>query len=98
MLAHLDAVTRACAAPPPRMDAGRVLKANKFRGGATSERQRAPRSFLTREWRPPSRPKQRAQTRNGLNTGHRNPSANMTANLFCRPLVAVVTECVDTDR
>ena len=94
MLAHLDAVTRACAAPPPRMDAGRVLKANKFRGGATSETPAA----LTREGRPPSRPKQRAQTRNGLNTGHRNPSANMTANLFCRPLVAVVTECVDTDR
>ena len=89
MLAHLDAVTRACAAPPPRMDAGRVLKANKFRGGGGNQRasMRDPGSFLTREWRPPSRPKQRAQTRNGLNTGHRNPSANMTANLFCRPLV-----------
>mgnify|MGYP004081300731 CR=1 FL=1 len=98
MLAHLDAVTRACAAPPPRMDAGRVLKANKFRGGNQRASRRDPGSFLTREWRPPSRPKQRAQTRNGLNTGHRNPSANMTANLFCRPLVAVVTECVDTDR
>ena len=60
---------------------------------------RPPGPFLTRERRPPSRPKQRAQTRNGLNTGHRNPSANMTANLLCRPLVAECTDWgVDTDR